>query len=590
MNILRALKSLHKHIKRNQIAALVAIAFGGLSLTSAHAATLATFNPDGQGNDAVTISFFDWAPNSALISSQAGGVQAIPISPGETKNVQVYGHSALIGVGDPAGDPLNLPGLNIDYEITFYLSNGASVVANGDGTEVLFDLDTSAGTNFVEIVYDDLKSGGVKGSSLAGLGYNDGELILSGQVVELSGNFKVPSNLVQPLDQYISDDWPDTSTVTGEGAQSIAVLVQYVNKAFFPSGVDKGTILPFNNSQVVPFRQTNPSRSFDTDISGSKLNSLVGLLNGVAGPDMLLQIDANNAVEFLPPEQACRVTGGGNDTSGIPLEEDAVGWDGTVAQASVPPTTVQVPVGKSNKTKSVTTAGYEWTMGGQAGANTALQPQPKGEWEHNNHVGPEGLQFAFHGGTSSGGPGTEIDQIICTDEGWCKQARPAPNKQIDFVGIGEFSNFQIDDTSYAGDGIHTFPGIGDVVAGTGGCKPGNGPQSCNANPGPATGTYHWFQVHIEDLGEPGNKPEDGAVCPPNGSGNNPFANPPVVENVADCGCADFYRITIYKGFDPVLVDGEVTGVINKTDKIYEVWGYLDGGNFQIHPLTGFDLK
>ena len=31
-----------------------------------------------------------------------------------------------------------------------------------------------------------------------------------------------------------------------------------------------------------------------------------------------------------------------------------------------------------------------YTFGGQAGANTALQPQPAGEWEHNNHDGPDG--------------------------------------------------------------------------------------------------------------------------------------------------------------------------------------------------------
>jgi len=39
-----------------------------------------------------------------------------------------------------------------------------------------------------------------------------------------------------------------------------------------------------------------------------------------------------------------------------------------------------------------------------------------------------------------------------------------------------------------------------------------------------------------------------------------------------------------------LVDGVVTGDVNMSDKIYEVWGYLNGGNFQIHPLTGFDLR
>jgi hypothetical protein len=98
----------------------------------------------------------------------------------------------------------------------------------------------------------------------------------------------------------------------------------------------------------------------------------------------------------------------------------------------------------------------------------------------------------------------------------------------------------------------------------------------------AQATYHWFDVHIEDLGEPGNKPR---VRPQNclvaGSGTDAFANPSVFMP-ADCGCADFYRIRIYEGFDPV------TEAPNKTDVIYMVSGYINGGNLQIHYLTGYD--
>lgn len=576
--------------KRYRLAAALVLS---LPVLHSYGATPISFDPDGTGpHGAVEVGSFDWAPGSVLVGAQEGAqVPVIPLSPSSTTLAQSYGHGALIGVHDSLGDPSSLDGLNSRYQITFTASNGVVIATNATGTEVLFELDSASG-NFFQILYDDV----VNASSLSGAGYSDGQVILSGQLVELSGNFTTVDTPPQVMDQSPNgDDWAGVQTIVGEGAQQIAVLVQYVDKDFFVSGLDTGSILPFNNSQVLAFHQTNPSDAFDEDAASvaPTLLSDVGAINGIDGPHMLLQSDPNNAFTYLPSEMACRVTGGGNDTSGVLTNEDgstAPGWDGSTAAASTPGSLVEVPVGKGGKTKLVETAGYEYTFGGQAGANTAKQPQPKGEWEHNNHVGPEGLQFAFHGGTASGGPGTEIDEIICTDEGWCEQARPAPNKQIDFVGIGEFSNFQIDDATYAGDGVNTFPGIGDVVVGSGGCKPGNGPDACNNNPGPETGTYHWFQVHIEDLGEPGNKPEEGAVCPEDGSGNNPFAEPPVVDNVADCGCADFYRITIYKGFDPVLVDGEVTGVINKTDKIYEVWGYLDGGNFQIHPLTGFDLR
>jgi len=108
-------------------------------------------------------------------------------------------------------------------------------------------------------------------------------------------------------------------------------------------------------------------------------------------------------------------------------------------------------------------------------------------------------------------------------------------------------------------------------------------------------TYHWFEVHIEDLGEPGGESNSNgnaknSPCPNGGSGTDAFADPPVFQ-LANCGCADFYRIRIYEGVTPVFdpLTGEITN-LNKTNVIYEVSGYIDGGNLQIHPPTGFDLK
>ena len=121
-------------------------------------------------------------------------------------------------------------------------------------------------------------------------------------------------------------------------------------------------------------------------------------------------------------EVGCRVTGGGNDTAGISPDG---GWDGTVAKDSAR--------GHNN-----TRIDY-YTFGGQAGANTGLPPQPKGEWTHHQKRGADG-SFVFHAGTASAPPGTEIDVIICSDEGYCAPARPAPDKQIDFAGVGTFKN------------------------------------------------------------------------------------------------------------------------------------------------------
>jgi hypothetical protein len=539
-----------------------------LPLSYAQATTPIEFNPDGQGNDAVSLGSLDWAPGSALIADE------IPLTPDTTVSAQAFGHAALAGAADPDGNPVGLDGLNVGYEITVVVSNSVEITTNIDGTVVLLALDPD-GDNFFEMYYDPNPNA----DALAGTGYGDGQLILAGQLTTLSGNFTANS-LIGPfgsLDQFGTDNWPGTETISGQGTQNLDVLVQSVDTNFFTSGVDLGTILPFNNSQVLPFRQTNPSRSFDT-FGGGTLDSMPGLVNGISGPDILLQSDANNAFEFLPPELACRVTGGGNDTAGI----GESGWDETVAEGLITPTATNGNGngnGKGKKTQTTELDPYRYTMGGQAGANTALQPQPKGEWTHSNNDSPNSLKFTFHAGTASAPDGTEIDEIICTDAGFCFPARPAPNKQIDFVGIGTFKNLSWKNP----EETHS---VGVVDAAFYDIQPE--PVGNRPNQDPAT--YHWFQVHIEDLGEPGNKTEEGANCPETGSGNDPFADPPVTDQVADCGCGDFYHIRIYEGVVPTFnADGEVTN-INQDNLIYEVFGYIDGGNFQIHPLTGFDLK
>ena len=225
-------------------------------------------------------------------------------------------------------------------------------------------------------------------------------------------------------------------------------------------------------------------------------------------------------VKCEAPKIGCRVTAGGNDTF----------------------------------------EGNYYTYGGEAGANTALQPQPKGNWTHHQKKGPDG-HFIFHAGTASAPPGTEIDVIVCSDPGGCKPSGdpPSPAKQIDFAGVGTFKNIK---------------------------NPSDALESAIEKE-----TYHWFEVHMEDLGEPAaNKNGDLDNCPVGGSGTDAFDTPPDFEP-ADCDCPNFYRIRIFEGVIPVFDTdtGEVVNV-NKQDIIYEVYGYVEGGNLQIHRLTGFDRK
>ena len=91
------------------------------------------------------------------------------------------------------------------------------------------------------------------------------------------------------------------------------------------------------------------------------------------------------------------------------------------------------------------------TWGGQAGA----QPGVDGNWTHHHVVSPK-QSFVFHSNS--------LFEIACSDPGCCAPAcANAENHQIDFAGIGSFSNQK----------GYTFPTS----------------PLC-------------FEVHLEDIGEP----------------------------------------------------------------------------------------
>lgn len=558
------------------------------------------FDPLG-GGGGLTVGAFDWSINNFLAKS------AIPTAEGDS--FQIYEQAELVALGGANGELVFAPGLGRDYEITLVLGMKVSVSQLLNLTTIVniktVEDQSGTGENFFRIYRDATPDADV----LTGSGFGDGELILEGVIVDESSNNDVSILSRVPLDQFNTQNWTDeeniVNSVEADGSQTAVVLVTDVNENYFPD-LPVGSYLPYSTQTVLAFLETNPAYNL-TDINGNPVQSDVGDTNGIDGPDFLEQADPNNSFSPVGTALSCRVTGGGNDTSGIPSNGTA-GWDYTTASGSFAVTeTIVKTKGKSgNVTVTEETSYNVYTFGGQAGANTGQQPQPKGELEHVNHEGPAG-QWSFHLGTASAPPGTEVDIIQCSDPGWCRQARPAPAKQIDIAGIGTFRNI-IDD--------------GNLNDNADANNPCASVTKLNGKPGERSiGTYNWAEFHIEDHGERGREGQfttaDPATCPATGTGTDAFSaykgtgsrvdavlngtyneftcktdNDPTTE------CPDFYRIRIYCGIEPEFdADGNLSNFdaiadMKRTNPvpIYQVYGYIDGGNWQIHPLTGFDLK
>jgi hypothetical protein len=180
-------------------------------------------------------------------------------------------------------------------------------------------------------------------------------------------------------------------------------------------------------------------------------------------------------------------------------------------------------------------------------------------------------------------------EIVCSDPGTCTPSGnpPSPVRQLDAWGIGTFSNLG------NGKSAPTF-----AIASKDGLSVQAEPNG-NKN---FDGTYHYFELNFDDLGEPGNGPvPDNVTCPSEGFGLNgaTYSDAPLGEpEPSRCDCPDFYRIIIHNGVSASAVsfgddgnlDAASEAMLKSQPVIYQVQGYLDGGNLQIHSQTGFDSK
>jgi len=316
-----------------KIAYAVSMALGMGIAATAQSAVPIPIDPDGAGAaTSVQVGNLDWAPGNALA-----------VGPGTFAGRQVgttfqlYAQATLGAFRTITNTIINGTGLGSNYEWTYVTSFTEMItgVANG-GQSLQFQVNPGntgydAATNFFNIYRSPVNS-----SDLAGRGFNDGDLILRGHILQgnqfgdsgfnVSGNFNPATGVftptIQNLDQFGVNNYSGAGgsaahqTITGSGASSITVVVDAFDADTFQN-IDVGFAftLDFNTSQILAYNQTDPSSCFWDGAAfiggaGATTNpavptpcaNTIGATNGVSGPNIMFQTDSNNSFTAVVPE------------------------------------------------------------------------------------------------------------------------------------------------------------------------------------------------------------------------------------------------------------------------------------------------
>ena len=357
--------------KKTLLAAGIGLAFFGASALAAVGDPTDTvyIDWDGGGDSFTGVGSLDWAVGSSLSTGVVNDERTFEDGDGNTYTAaeasfvfetltctsncgfELYSHAALQGYTDDGGDPAGITGLNSDFEWTYIFGGSENIdtqlqtqsfvgtVDDGaGGTFDVYDVTSTVTLSgdpqnttdgfFFEIYYDVIDvndPSSQKGSSLSGLGYNDGTLILeASELVDISGNFTstlysyidvdgdgvftapdlangilgdplIASNgsggVFALMDSFGGDNWGDGGSVdcdinangetcfsvTGEGGTSLEALVNTatVDDGFFDVFFTDSenfwliTELVFSTENVDPFLETNPSGSYDVTQGGT---------------------------------------------------------------------------------------------------------------------------------------------------------------------------------------------------------------------------------------------------------------------------------------------------------------------------------
>jgi hypothetical protein len=266
-------------------------------------AELFTFDPTGGGGGIANLALIDQAPGSALAEGGVTAINNFLAGAGDTNfTLRYQANLSAIQFANTSIGFSNGTGGNFFS----FVAGFGETVTNVSGGTASFGFDASNPVNFFNMYASNSIA-----DNLSGTGFVNGTPILTAHVIAVpTSNFTVTNSAGTNLDQSPNgDQWSGQQTVTGGGSSDITLVVDSVNSGYFPTLTPASTITIsfFNNSQVDPFRQVDPSQCFNTDTSlcgGGGIISLgtLGALNGSTGPNIIFQADGNQA--FAVPEPA----------------------------------------------------------------------------------------------------------------------------------------------------------------------------------------------------------------------------------------------------------------------------------------------
>jgi hypothetical protein len=272
-------------------------AFGVLALALNAQAAPILFQPAGNGSlaGAILIDTLDQAPGNA---AQLG---TIPFTPGGGTKTGPTLFQSNMSVLQLGGSNVFFPGGANNQLIT--LANfPEQVTVNAAGTTATFAL--GAGTpNFFQI--NSVSPAGGNNQTGAGFDPANGTPILRGHVVSISGTFTVPDTFpTGSIDPLNGDPRQTIGTLaqTGSGSQTLVIRFDgpgdFVNPLFFPDPTKTIDSLVVNSQTILPFSTVRPLLNGGTFLGGIGFD--FGAINGISGPDILLQTDLNTAIATTP--------------------------------------------------------------------------------------------------------------------------------------------------------------------------------------------------------------------------------------------------------------------------------------------------